>query len=339
MSLLAALVFHEVQMSESSVPASPVAPRGWKSFTEELSLIWRRMPNRAVFLGLLGAWVVLFVYLGNSTLGYEHSPSLLWWLYRTYTVPNSEDSHGLLVPLIVLALFWWKRKALLEVVGDVWGPGLGLLAAATALHVIGYMIQQPRVSVVAFLGGVWALLATAWGRRFAVASLFPFGLLIFCIPVGTISDPITVPLRRISTDIAVAVVRYGLGIHVLQTGVQIVDPKGAYSYEVVAACSGIRSLVTLLALTTIYGFTTFVTGWKRALMVVLALPLALAGNVVRLVAIILAAEAFGHRAGELVHEYMGFVTFVLALLLLFAIGHWLREPDSAAGPPGQGRRP
>jgi exosortase len=339
LSLLVALVFHEVQMSESSVPASPVAPRGWESFTEELSLIWRRMPNRAVFLGLLGAWLLLFLLLGNSTFGYVDSPSLLRWLYRTYTAPNSEDSHGLLVPFVVLALFWWKRQSLVGVVGDVWPPGLGLLAAAMVLHVFGYLIQQPRVSVVAFLGGVWALLATAWGWRFAVTSLFPFGLLVFCIPVGTILDPITVPLRRISTDITVAVVRHGLGIDVQQTGVKILGPKGAYSYEVVAECSGIRSLVTMLALTTIYGFMTFVTGWKRALMVVLALPLALAGNVVRLVAIILAREAFGQRAGELVHEYMGYVTFPLVLLLLFVIGHWLREPDSAAGPPGQGRRP
>jgi exosortase/archaeosortase family protein len=74
-------------------------------------------------------------------------------------------------------------------------------------------------------------------------------------------------------------------------------------------------------------------------MVALALPLALAGNVVRLVTIILAAEAFGQRIGELVHESMGFVTFALALLLLFAIGHWLREPGPAVGPPGAGRRP
>jgi exosortase len=326
-------------MSESSVPTSRAAPRGWESFTAELRPVWRRLPNKLVFFGLLGAWVVLFLWLGNSTIGYVDSPSLFQWLYTTYTAPGSQDSHGLLVPLIVLALFWWKRKALLDVVGDVWAPGLGCLAGATLLHVFAYLIQQPRLSAVAFLGGLWALLATAWGWRFAVASLFPFGLLVFCVPVGTISDPITVLLRRISTDIAVAVVRYGLGIHVLQTGVQIMDPKGAYAYEVVAACSGIRSLVTLLALTTIYGFMTFVTGWKRALMVGLALPLALAGNVVRLVAIILAAEAFGHRAGEWVHEGMGFVTFVLALWLLFAIGHWLREPDSAAGPSGEGRRP
>lgn len=318
-------------MSESSVPTSPAAPGGWGSFQEELGVVWRRMPNKPVFFGLLGAWVVLFLYLGNSTLGYEHSPSLPWWLYRAYVNPEGEDSHGLLVPLIVLALFWWKRKALLEAVGDVWVPGLGLLAAATALHVFGYLIQQPRVSAVALVAGVWALLATAWGWRFAVTSLFPFGLLLFCIPVGTISDPITVPLRQISTDVAVAVVRHGLGIQVLQTGVQIMDPKGAYSYEVVAACSGIHSLVTLLALTTIYGFTTFVTGWKRALVVGLALPLALAGNVVRLVAIILAAEAFGYRVGQIVHECMGFVTFALTLLLLFALGQWLRGSDPAVG--------
>ncbi len=323
-------------MDGSSVSVSTAGRSGWDQFREEFGGVWRQLPNKGVFLGLLAAWLLLFQFVGNSTFGYLDTPSLLTWLYRTYTAPNSQDSHGLLVPFVVLALFWWKRKQLLAKVGDLWMAGLALLAGATVLHIVGYLIQQPRVSAVALLVGIFALMATAWGWRLATASLFPFALLAFCIPIGTISDPITVPLRRISTDIAVAVVRHGLSIQVLQNGTQILDPKGNYSYEVVAACSGIRSLVTLLALTTIYGFTTFRTGWKRALMVVLAMPLAVAGNVVRLVGIILAAEAFGQRAGEVVHEWFGFLTFAMALLLLFALGHWLR--DSEEVPPAEVKR-
>ena len=90
-------------MSESSVPTSPAVPGGWESFREELGIVWRRMPNRTVFLGLLGAWLFLFLLLGNSTIGYVDSPSLFKWLYQTYAAPDSQDSHGLLVPLVVLA--------------------------------------------------------------------------------------------------------------------------------------------------------------------------------------------------------------------------------------------
>jgi exosortase/archaeosortase family protein len=112
------------------------------------------------------------------------------------------------------------------------------------------------------------------------------------------------------------------------------DPRGAYAYEVAAECSGIHSLIALLALTTIYGFITFSRLWKQLLVVCLAGPLALVNNVFRLVSIMIAAEAFGPKAGKFVHEWFGFVTFAMALGLLLAVGHWLGEPRLAKAPPG-----
>jgi len=298
----------------------------------ELPAVWQAIPDKGLFLGLLAAWVALFHLVGNSTFGYVDTPSLWVWMYRLYTVPNSEDGHGLLIPLVVLGLCWWKREQLRAQPVRVWWPALLALAGCLGLHAAGYLIQQPRVSIVALLGGIYALLALVWGWRLARASFFPFVLFVFCIPVGTIADPVTVPLRHVSTDIAVGVVRHAMGIPVLQEGVQIMDPKGAYNYEVAAACSGIRSLITLLALTTIYGFVAFTRAWKRGLMVLLAAPLALLGNVIRLVAIVVAAEAFGQAAGEFVHNWFGFVTFAIALAVLLTLGHWLREPTPVRAP-------
>ena len=293
----------------------------------EFPVYWRGMPDKGLFVALLAAWLALFHFLGNSTFGYVDTPSLLQWMYTTYNLPNSEDAHGNLIPFVVLGLFWWKRKALAGVAKRTWWPGLLGVALALALHLLGYLIQQPRISIIAFFCGVYALLGAVWGWRFAVACFFPFVLFAFCLPLGTVVDSVTIPLRQVSTDVAVFVVRTVLGIPVIQEGVQIFDPKGAYSYEVAAACSGIRSLLTLGALTTIYGFVSFNTGWKRALIVALAVPLALLGNVLRLITIVVAAEAFGEKTGEFVHNWFGFVTFALALAVMLGLGHLLREPE------------
>jgi len=317
----------------------------WDEFRREFPGVWAQIPDKGIFGLLVAGWFLLFHFLGNSTFGYIASPSLfgwLWGVYTTSTVPggvltrlmNSEDGYCVLIPFVVLVFYWIRRQDWLGVPRRWWWPGLVFLAMAAGLHILGYLIQQPRVSLVALLGGLYALIALVWGWRFAGAGFFPYVLLGFCVPLGALAEPITIPLRQVSTDIAVAVVRGGLGISVIQQGVQIIDPKGTYLYEVAAACSGIRSLITLFALTTIYGFLTFRRTWKRLLMVLMAFPLALMGNVIRLVCIIVAAEAFGHEAGEFVHNWFGFVTFALALAVMFGLGHWLREPAAEAGAAG-----
>lgn len=293
---------------------------------EELPGVWRAIPRKGLFFTLLAAWLAVFHFLGNPTFGYIATPSLLGWLNMTYSRAGSQDSHGPLMPLVVLGLLWWRRKRLEQIPTAPWWPGLVGLAGAGVLHWLGFAVQQPRVSVVAMLLGIYALVAAVWGWPLARVIAFPFVLLVFCVPVGDLADPLTVPLRQFSTDVTAVVARYALGIPVLQEGVQLLDPKGQYHYEVAAACSGINSLVTLLVLTSVYGFVSFQTTWKRLVMVALALPLAVVGNVLRLVSIIVAAEGFGRAAGEFVHEWFGFLTFGLGIAVMLAVGHWLREP-------------
>jgi len=123
----------------------------------------------------------------------------------------------------------------------------------------------------------------------------------------------------------VGLARTGLGIDVIRDGVRIFDPARTFTYEVAAECSGIRSLTVLLALTTIYGFMTFRTPWKKVLMIVIALPLAIVGNVVRLLGIIVVRETFGDAASMTFHEYGGFFTFGIALAVVMLLGHYLDE--------------
>lgn len=307
-------------------------PNALLDFRDECRRVWAELPDKGLFFGLLAAWLALFHFLGNSTFGYVDTPSLLRWMHNAYNVSGSEDGHGNLIPLVVLGLFWWKRRELLALPRQTWWPGLGLVALALALHLVGYVVQQPRVSIVAMFLGIYGLMGVVWGAAWLRGSFFPFVLLGFCVPVGSLAESITFPLRMIATTITVLLGRNVLGIPVLQDGVRIFDPNGAYAYEVAAACSGIRGLISLTALTTIYGFITFKAAWKQLLFVVLAAPLALLNNILRLTTIIIAAEAFGQPAGEFVDRWFGFLTFALALAIVLALGHWLREQQTVPAP-------
>jgi exosortase len=311
---------------KSAIPLS-----SFEAFRQELAQCLRQLPRKGIFLVLLALWIALFQFFGNSTLGYINTGSLFRWLWVDYNAVGTEDSHGPFVPLVVLGLFWWKRKEWSTLPTQVWAPGLIGLSLAVVLHVIGYGIQQPRVSVVAFIMGIFALMGLVWGKGWLRVSFFPFILLVFCLPVGELAEGVSFPLRLISTKMSVVICRWVLGLDVIRDGVTILDAKGAYSYNVDVACSGIRGLITLLALTTIYGFSTFRKSWKRGLFVLLAAPLALAGNVARITTVVMTREAFGASPAHVVHEWFGFVTFASALVVVLVLGHWLSE-DSNVSP-------
>ncbi len=308
-------------MSEAKVEPRPSLAQ---EFTAELILYWKQWPHKILFGCLFTAWVLLFDYFGNSTLGYMNTPSIFGWLEYCYY--NSEDdSFGRWIPPMVIGLFWWKRQEMREAISGPWKGALPLLIAAIILHLAGYMIQQTRISMFGFLLGIYSLLGLTWGRKFMWASTFPMVLLVFCVPLNALAETITFPMRILITKLSVGAAHNILGIEVFRNGSQIMNAKGVAMYDVAPACSGIRSLVTLVALSSIYGFTSFKTGWKRGLIVLLSLPLAILGNWVRVTTVIVVGEAFGLEYGLMIEQKFGFITFAVALGLLLLVGSYLRE--------------
>jgi exosortase len=288
---------------------------------------WRQLPNKLFFFTLAVAWVVLFVVLGNPTFSYADSPSLFAWMFNIYTAPQLDEQHGMLIPFVVLILFWWKRKELLAQPPQLWWPAIGLVVVALLLHTLGYVAQQPRLSVIGFLVGLYGLTGLAWGKHWLKASFFPFFLLMFCIPIAEFADPLTMPLRLVVSRIVEMVAQLGLAPDLLREGTKLYDAQNTFGYEVAAACSGIRSLVALLALTTIYGFVNFKAPWKRTVMMLAAVPLAVLGNVVRLCLTIMVAEMFGQSAGKSVETNFGFITFAVAVGCVFLLARWLEKTE------------
>jgi len=294
---------------------------------------WRALPNKFFFFGLAAAWVALFVFLGNATLGYVHSPSLFAWLLDSYTAPGGDAQFSLLIPFAVLALFWWKRRELVAQPADLWWPGIFIFILGLGLHLAGYVVQQSQLSTVAFFTGLYGLMGLAWGWHWLKASFFPYFLLAFCVPAGGLLDGFTFKLRLLVSWLVAGVAHLGLAPDLIREGTQLFDGQRTFAYEVAAACSGIRSITALLTLLTIYGFVFFKSPWRRAVMILAALPLAVLGNVVRLCFTIGVAEMFGQDAGKMVETKFGFVTFIVALGCAFLLARWL-EKGEAVSPAG-----
>jgi exosortase len=302
------------------------------TFCQDAVACWHRLPNKIFFFALLAAWLALFQFCGNSLLGYIHSPSIFTWLYEAYNSPNpaADDGHGNLIPFVVIGLFWWKRNELLSQPLQVWWPGVMVLALGALMHVAGYVTQQPRASVIGMFVGIFGVMGMAWGRAFLRKSLFPFWLFIFSVPLAALMLPLTFPLRMLATWLT-ATVSSLLTIPVVRVGTQLMSTDGKFQYDVVAACSGMRSLVAIFLLATVYGFVMFRSPGKRLLLMALALPLSVLGNFTRLMCIVIAAEMGGQSAGNFVHEnsFFSLVPYVPAVVGLLLVGRWLEKKAKA----------
>lgn len=303
-------------------------------FLKEFPSVWRQIPDKGLFMLLLVGWVLFFEFLGNSTLGYIDARSIYAWTSYSYLC-SEDDEHGFLIPFVVLGLFWWKRHQLRDTAARNWLPALSIVLLATLIHIAGYVVQQTRVSLVGFFLGIYGLIGMVWGPAVMRASFFPMCLFVFALPLGTLAETITFPLRMIATSITTGIVSGVLGIDVIRKGTQIFDPLGKFQYEVAAACGGLRSLTAILALSTIYGFMNFKCHGRRAIMMIAAFPLALAGNVLRLTTIILVAEAFGQQYGNWIHDspWFSMLPYLPALGGMVVLGHFLQEKPEGT-PPG-----
>jgi exosortase len=293
---------------------------------------WAQMPNRGFLLGLTVVWAALFGFFGMSTFHVSGSSSLFFWMFNVWSSPMVDEQHGMLIPFVVLILVWYKRQKLAAQSLALWWPGILLVAAGLVFHLAGFIVEQPRLSVIGMFAGFYGIMGLAWGPRWLKSIFFPYFLFIFCVPLGELGIPLTLPLRMMVAKIVAHISQLGLAPDVMCQGTQLFDSEHTFNYDVAPACSGIHSLVAMLALTMIYGFLTFKPAWKRIVMVAAAVPLAILGNVVRLCFTIVVAEVGGQRAGKAVETYAGFITFAVAIGCVMMLGRWLEKSEIKSEP-------
>ena len=253
---------------------------------------------------------------------------LIAWLYASifahlvlqWVGPHADRNfeHGIFVPIFSLFVLWQDRKRLQAIAPVPSWTGLPLVVIALCtlvLGVLGAELFLSRVSLLILLAGLIILFL---GWTFFRAVLFPWAFLILMIPIpALLLQQVTFPLQLLAAKLATALLEL-VGVPVLLEGNVITIPSGPLN--VAEACSGIRSLLTLVTLAIIYGYLMERRIWVRVILACSAVPIAVAANVFRIFGTALVtqygdpalAEGFYHALG-------GWAIFVVALIMLFAV--------------------
>lgn len=252
----------------------------------------------------------------------------LLWLPLAPTLLGSwrgEDTmaHGPLVPLVTAGLLWAQRRHLRHWEGGSRG-GFALLMACCFLHVLAAWADVAFIAGITLVG---MLIAAAWylgGRRLLKRVAGPLGFLAFMLPWPTsVVDRISFPLQMTSSSYA-ALLSGLLGLPVHREGVHLsirpdLDADPIYRVMVARQCSGLTSLIVLLALGYLIAYATPVRlGWK-ALLVAAVVPLALFTNALRLTLILMAGAHHGEALAAWVHDNEAPVLISLCCVILLAL--------------------
>ena len=280
-----------------------------------------------------------------------------WWNDENY-------SHGLLIPFIIGYIIWVQRDKLAQVPvrpSMFWG-GAAVVCALFALWagIAGAELYTQRLSLILILSGI---IVYFWGFTLLRMLFVPLGLLFLAMPIPAIVfNKIAFPLQLFASRCAVWSMSV-LGIPVLRQG-NIIELKPHNTFdtkklEVVEACSGIRSLMTLLTLAVVFAYFTHApadgggTGagqgkrfgwlkdywfWRSVIIVASAVPIAILTNAFRVSGTGVLAHYYGTEVADgFFHSFSGWAIYIVAFILLFGIGMILDRFRPAQAEPSESK--
>ena len=263
---------------------------------------------------LLGT-VLTTVLLGLVTALYYEIFVGLW--YDWDHDPNY--SHGFIVPFMSAYFVYERWEQLQKLPPQPHLLGIPLLMLGVAILVIGSVGAELFAQRLSFIVVIAGLALLIFGKRILMTLSLPLVFLLFMIPLPAIVvNTIAFPLQIFAAQTA-SFCLFNLGIPVLREG-NLISLAGS-TLEVAEACSGLRSLVALLALGTVYGYFSQRQMWKRWALVLLSIPIAILANAFRVTGTGLLANYWGTEAAEgFYHTFEGWIVFVVAFILLLACG-------------------
>ena len=265
------------------------------------------------FRCLLFALAFLSMLWGYRLLLLSHAPGV-------FGSAQEDLSYGWYVPLFSIYVLWRERRTIVESFG---APSLwGLVLAVPSLFIgfLGARGLQVRFEILGFVGLLIALTLSIFGVQTTRRTLFSFLFLLFCIPLHSFLDIVTIHLRLFAVSAAYLTL-HGLGVDILRQGTMLMSSTGSFAIDVAAPCSGMRSLFAMMALTAGYAYFTQPTWLRRGVLFALSIPLAILGNVLRIFTIVgVAAMCSPDFATGFYHDYSGYVVFLSAIFLMVACG-------------------
>jgi exosortase len=232
-------------------------------------------------------------------------------------------SHGFLIPIISGYAIWTNRERIFSTpVKPQLPAGAALMLMAVLMLLAGILGAELYITRLSLVLSLAALTVYFGGWDWLRQLLFPIGLLLFALPIPNILfNQIAFPLQLLASDYATRVIKL-LGIPALREG-NVIE-LARMKLQVVEACSGIRSLVSLAALAVVYVYFTETRWWRRIVLVVAVIPIAIIANALRVAGTGVLAHYHGVQSAEgFMHSFSGLMVFLVAVLLLIGLAQLL----------------
>jgi exosortase len=232
---------------------------------------------------------------------------------------DANYSHGVIVAPAAAYIAWTRRAHLSSKNRQGSWIGLLVLLASLLALLLGTAGVEFFVMRLSLLGAVSGIALFLFGAQSVRALLFPFGLVLLTIPLPPVLfNQVTFPLQLLATRFGVAIL-HAVGIPVLREGNVIVLART--TLEVTEACSGIRSLMSLFALATLYAYFAIPDPAARIGVVAVSVPVAIVSNGFRVAGTGITAQYIGPAvANGFFHTFSGWIVFVSSFALLVGAG-------------------
>ena len=231
---------------------------------------------------------------------------------------SDEYSHGFFIVPLFFYILWRKKEILAEIPSrpSLWG--LPLVIFSLLLYLFAHFAEIMTVTAFSMVLLLAGSVIYVYGFLLFKELLFPLFLLLFMIPIpAQIYSKLTIPLQLFVSKASVDMSSL-LGLPIYREG-NIIHLHDR-TLQVVQACSGLRSMISLLTLSAIFSYLTLKSNLLRTILFFSGIPAAILVNIIRVVLMVLAFYYFNYDLSKgTTHTVFGMIIFILALLFIFII--------------------
>ena len=244
-------------------------------------------------------------------------PTLLW-MWERWFVRDSYYSHGILIPFVSLFLIWQNREELMALEKKESRWGLRLIIVGLFIHLISAAFRIYFTSGFSMIIVLIGIILHFWGSEIFRKITFPVAFLCFMIPLPmVIIANLSFKLKIFAADLATLLLN-NMRIPAIREG-SIIKMRSAY-VVVEDVCSGLRSLIALTALGSVFAYWLKSSLWKRLFLFLSTIPIAIITNVCRILLLSAISEIWGTQyASGWIHNITGYLVFILAFILLYVV--------------------
>jgi exosortase len=252
-------------------------------------------------------------------LGIIYFPILIW-MWQRWFAADSYYGHAPLIPIVSGVLIWLKRKELAQIKLQSSKKGLILIIVGILICIFSAFTRIYFSSAYSLLIIIFGIVLYFFGKKFTYIIIFPLLFLIFIFPAPlAVIESTTLKMKLFVTQISfmiiqflgVSAVREGSTVFMQNTSVVVGDP-----------CSGLRSVISLSALSILYTYIVRSSYTKKAILFLSSIPIAILANLIRTTLTLLIANSYGNEIIEnkYLHEGFGLMVFIIALFALLLLG-------------------